>query len=155
MSRIACLPVLGALLLAGCDGNVSTTEHLLLRWTEALNLHLASSFADGNRYPERLVDVDPMLRLELGFDDAWGSPLQYRRINDSQFDLASSGPDSIPGNADDIVIQDRVLKKAETAYGSRPFDKRFAPQRAADTPSSDSEAELWSDDDSGYEDEEE
>jgi hypothetical protein len=148
-----------ALFAAGCDMRRSDAEHLLLRWTEVLNLHLASSFDEGNQYPVRLVDVDPLLRLDLAFEDPWGGALYYRKINDSQYDLASAGPDGEVGNEDDVVIQDRTLTEPAKAWARRPVGKTLVAQSAGDRPSGGGaapvadgggEAEAYADD--GYDD---
>ena len=100
MARRGWLAVVLVLAAAGCGGKRSETEHLLIRWAEALNFHLAGSFADGNEYPRRLADIDPMLRVALPFVDAWGQSIHYRRIDDGHYDLASAGPDGEIGNDD-------------------------------------------------------
>jgi hypothetical protein len=131
-----------AALAAGCGSQRSDAEHQLLRWTEALNFHLASSFDEGNQYPVKLVDIDPMLRVELKFEDPWGAPVYYRRVNDSMFDLASGGPDGILGNDDDVVIQDRKLTKPKVAWERRPLGKELVAQSARDRPSAGSAGAL-------------
>lgn len=115
-------------LATGCGGKRSETEHLLLRWAEALNFHLAGSFAEGNEYPPRLSDVDPMLRVALPFADAWGHSIHYRRIDDGHYDLASSGPDGEIGNDDDIVVHNGLTQKPAEVYARRPAARGLAAQ---------------------------
>ena len=84
--------VVCALLSSGCGSDEQhTTEQLLLRWSISLNHHLATDIAGGNQYPRRLSEVDPQLRSDVSFDDGWGRPLHYRRVNDSLYDLVSAG----------------------------------------------------------------
>jgi hypothetical protein len=128
--------------VAGCGGKRSDAELLLLTWTKALNLHLATSYDEGNHYPYKLVDVDPMLRAEVGFVDPWGEAIYYRRVTDSQFDLASAGPDGEIGNDDDVVIQDRKLRKPAEAWAARPPGKTLVAQAASDKPTPGSAGEM-------------
>ena len=121
-----------ACLAAGCGGKRSETEHLLLRWAEALNFHLAGSFSEGNEYPPRLAAVDPMLRVALPFSDAWGRPIHYRRIDDGHYDLASAGPDGEIGNGDDVVVHNGLTQKPAELYARRPAARGLLPQSEAD-----------------------
>ena len=49
------------LALAACGGKRTEAEHQLIRWAEALNAHLATSFAEGNEYPHRLAQESAAL----------------------------------------------------------------------------------------------
>jgi hypothetical protein len=119
------------LTLAACGGKRTDAEHQLIRWAEALNAHLATSFAEGNEYPHRLAQVDPMLRVALPFDDPWGRPLHYRRIDDGHYDIASAGPDGTLGNEDDVVLSNAILYKPVDVYSKRPASG-MKPQRESD-----------------------
>lgn len=120
----AILLCLGA---AAC-GARSDTEHMMFQWAEALNAHLAGDFEAGNEYPHALADIDPMMRLGRSFEDGWGNPFYYRRINDGRYDLVSSGPDGELGNDDDVCLTNAVLMKPASFYEQRPVDKRLRPQ---------------------------
>lgn len=91
MKRIA-LALAIAALLAACGGKRSDAEHLLITWADALNHHLATSSEGNYTYPHALAEIDPLLRVALPFEDPWGHPLQYRRIDDGHYDLVSSAP---------------------------------------------------------------
>jgi len=123
------LSILLCLGLAACGGKRGETEHRMFRWAEALNIHLAGSFSEGNEYPHRLAEIDPMLRLGLPFEDAWGNAFHYRRINDGKYQLVSIGPDGEIGTEDDVCLTNAVLQKPETFYNGKPPDKRLQPQR--------------------------
>ena len=120
-----------AALLGACGGEQHETEQILLRWSVALNHHLATDIAGGNEYPHRLSDIDPMLRSDASFVDGWGHALYYRRVNDGMYDLASSGPDGTIGTADDVVLNNSTLYKPEKIYAERPADRGLVPQADA------------------------
>lgn len=117
-----------AVVLAACGGKRSDTEHRLIQWAQALNTHLATDAEGGNAYPRRLAEIDPMLRLGLEFEDAWGHPLYYRRIHDGRYDIASPGPDGEIGGDDDVVLSNAMLYKPAKVYAERPA-KGLAVQR--------------------------
>jgi len=129
MSRTIWLAVALLFAVAGCGGKRTDTEHLLIRWAEVLNFHLAGSFADGNEYPHRLADVDPMLRIGVTFVDAWGNPIHYRRIDDGHYDLASPGPDGVIGNDDDVVVHNGLTQKPSEVWAARPPARGLSPQQ--------------------------
>jgi hypothetical protein len=133
-----CSLALAALALAACGGKRTETEHQLFRWAEALNHHLATSFAEGNEYPHRLAEVDPLLRVALPFDDPWGRPIHYRRIDDGHYDIASAGPDGTLGNEDDVIVNNAILYKPADIYSKRPASG-MKPQRESDAASGEGE----------------
>jgi len=117
------------LALAGC-GNRTMAEKLLFSWAQALNTHLATD-ADGNyTYPHSLADIDPLLRITLTFDDPWGTPLRYRRIDDGHYDLVSAGPNATLGDDDDLVIHNGLLEKPAKVYARRPAERGLVAQEA-------------------------
>jgi len=119
----------GALLvLAACGGKRTEAEHQLLQWATALNHHLATDIAGGNEYPHELAEIDDMLRIGLSFDDPWGNPVYYRRINDGKYDLVSIGADGELGSDDDVIVSNGLLYKPEKIYGQRPAAKGLRPQ---------------------------
>jgi len=126
--RIRLAAVLSVCLGVAACGARSDTEHMMFQWAESLNAHLAGNFAAGNEYPHELAEIDEMMRLGRSFEDGWGNPFYYRRINDGRYDLVSSGPDGELGNDDDVCLPNAVLMKPATFYEQRPADKRLKPQ---------------------------
>jgi hypothetical protein len=139
-----------AVALAACGGKRSDTEHRMLQWAQALNTHLATDAEGGNSYPRELAEVDPMLRLGLTFEDAWGNALHYRRVHDGKYDLASPGPDGEIGSDDDVIVSNAMIYKPEKIYPTRPasgltLQRDEAPGSTADIAESEADA-----DDYGY-----
>lgn len=126
---VAALALLAALAVAACGGPRTATEKLLFNWAQALNTHLATDGEGNYEYPRRLADVDPLLRITLGFDDAWGSPLRYRKIDDGHYDLVSAGPNGTVGDDDDVIVHNGLLMKPADVYPKRPAE-RLVEQRA-------------------------
>jgi hypothetical protein len=126
-ARVVPLAALAAL-IGGCGSKQSDTEKILLRWSPALNHHLATDMAGGNEYPARLADIDPKLRVDASLVDAWERPLHYRKVNDSLYDLVSKGEDGTLGNDDDVVMSNSILYKPEKIYAARPAARGLLPQ---------------------------
>jgi hypothetical protein len=127
MQRIA-IPLAIAALLCACGGKRSDTEHLLITWADALNHHLATSSESNYTYPHALSEIDPLLRVALPFEDPWGRPLHYRRIDDGHYDLVSLGPDGELGGEDDVIVHNGLLQKPAKVYAQRPASAGLAPQ---------------------------
>lgn len=129
MRRLTTWAVCGSALLAvACGGKRTEAEHLLLRWAQALNTHLATDAAGGNSYPRELAEMDSLMRLGLSFDDPWGQPIHYRRVNDGKYDIASAGEDGELGSADDVIVSNGMLYAPDKLYASRPASRRFPAQ---------------------------
>lgn len=127
MKRIALALAIAAVLPA-CGGKRSDAEHLLITWADALNHHLATSSEGNYTYPHALAEIDPLLRVALPFEDPWGHPLQYRRIDDGHYDLVSLGADGELGGEDDVVVHNGLLQKSATVYAKRPASAGLKPQ---------------------------
>ena len=120
-NRVLIPVMLAALAIAACDMKRSDTEAVMIGWSNALKLHLATDFEGYNQFPKRLEDVDPLLRTGLDTVDAWGNGLHYRRVRDDLYDLISFGPDGVPGNEDDVVFTNGKIKKPMEIYAKRPI----------------------------------
>ncbi len=118
------VPVLmfSALVLSGC-GPETQTEKLLLDWAQVLNTHLATGGRNGSySYPRKGLDeVDSMLSNGLALTDAWGNPLLYRQIRDDRYQLISAGSDGVPGNDDDVILENGAFYEPAKVYAERPW----------------------------------
>ena len=55
---------------------IMETEESMFEWATALNVHLATSFA--NEFPHELDEIKPAVRAILSANDGWGAPFRYR-----------------------------------------------------------------------------
>ncbi len=75
--------------------------------TNLTSLERAIDFfvAQNGRTPSNLREVQTFNRSIYVESDAWGNPIKYERISDSNFRLVSAGKDKTFDTEDDIVIK--------------------------------------------------
>lgn len=117
--------VCSVLLLSACGGADRLTRKGMLEWAEVLQTELITS--EYNEFPERLADVDPVMRAHLSRTDAWGTNLLYRKLLDNRYHLISAGPDAQFGNEDDIVCATGHFRDPMPIYAERPIRPEEMP----------------------------
>ena len=118
--------LIGAVLLSAvvaCGGPDTGTRSIMTRWAEALKFHLTTDAMGNYEFPEKLGDIDEMLRIELEPQDAWGNELFYRKWKDDRYDLCSAGPNGELGDDDDIVVTNGKFVPPAEVYDKRPIPK--------------------------------
>ncbi len=122
MKRFLVAMLLTSLVVA-CGGADTATRHTMTRWAEALKLHIATDAVGNYEFPDRLSDIDPLLRVELEPRDSWGNELLYRKWRSDKYDLCSAGPNGKLGDDDDIVVANGKFLAPEEVYSKRPIKK--------------------------------
>jgi len=79
-----------------------TTTEMNMKALQREIVAYMTEFGDTPPNLERIHTTKPWLK---GMADAWGTPFNYRRIDDSSFLLRSAGKDMKFGTADDIVLE--------------------------------------------------
>jgi len=72
---------------------------------KALQREIVMYISEYGRAPENLKQFLQNARLMTGDEDAWGIPVQYKRISDDSFQLISAGNDREFDTSDDIVLK--------------------------------------------------
>ncbi len=72
---------------------------------KALQREIVMYISEYGRAPENLQQLLQEARLMSGDKDAWGTPVQYKRISDDSFQLISAGNDREFDTSDDIVLK--------------------------------------------------
>jgi hypothetical protein len=70
---------------------------------ESLAREVLSYAAGGEGLPESLEDLRKLHRAAASRKDAWGRGFRYEKLSDSDFRLASAGPDGEFGTDDDVI----------------------------------------------------
>lgn len=75
--------------------------------TNLMSLQRAIDFfiAQNGRRPENLREIQTYSRSIYEDSDAWGTPVKYEKISDSDYRLTSAGKDRTFNTDDDIVIK--------------------------------------------------
>ncbi len=108
-----------------CGGADRATRKGMVEWAEVLSVETATSLYA--TFPERLGDIDPMMRAHLSRTDAWGTNLLYRRLRDDLYHLISAGPDGEFGNEDDIVSVTGHFRDTMEVYARHPVRPEEIP----------------------------
>jgi hypothetical protein len=83
------------------DVREKTTRTNLTSLERAIDFFIAQN----GRTPNDLREVQTFNRSIYVESDAWGNPIKYERLSDSNFRLVSSGKDKTFGTEDDIIIK--------------------------------------------------
>jgi hypothetical protein len=78
-----------------------TTRANLMSIQRAIDFFIAQN----GRTPENLREVQTYSRSVYEGSDAWGTPLKYIKISDSDYSLTSAGNDKTFDTDDDIVVK--------------------------------------------------
>ena len=79
-----------------------TTTEMNMKTLQREIVSFMTEFGDTPQNLERIHMTKPWLK---GMADAWGTPFDYRRVDDSRFILRSAGKDMKFDTADDIVLE--------------------------------------------------
>ncbi len=72
---------------------------------KAIQREIFMYISEYGRAPENLQQLLQKAQLMSGDKDAWGTPVQYKRISDDSFQLISAGNDREFDTSDDIVLK--------------------------------------------------
>jgi len=81
-----------------CDALVDETYRIIEHIADGINYIKREK----GTLPNTLEQLNKA--LEIHIIDAWGTPLQYKRLSDKTYEIHSAGPDGQFGTTDDIAV---------------------------------------------------